>query len=376
MHLLTLLEAETDPAPALYKRIIDRVLEDPDEVRHLTDDDVQEHVILHLTTCSDRLMRVFNGLRQFPGANHRSQTTSNLAAATADFLVQMLPALQEILLPAKVISFVIPALELCLQQFQPPPMRKLAFVLADCGRLLEHLASDLSGSQIMRQWASILGTSISNAPILELWTERLVSMVKSCKVGHDVAQAIQQCHTLSILKSRLRSLEARHSEGFFGTDTRPGPLPLSSMTRLSKEDKKTRPTERTDPNTNTPVLDNEIKDHLEAFDMLEPKTWSAVGNVIARLEGEETLKVLLLIAAHFPCELCIQAFEHAHQRSDARATDGNFGAIPNLKLEILGKSVGVWQVLLSAQALKSLQEMSRQGTLPLSTTCAVVADVR
>ena len=185
--LVALLEAEQEPSPALYKVTVDEFLADPERIKYLTEAATHHDVLLQLQTRSERLARFFRGLRSFLWANPKSRTTCDIAAGTATFVFQTLPALHEQISTTELLDLFKPALELCLSPSQPPPMRKLASVLADCNSVLEHLASDASGVPILRQLACILSTSLADAPVLEVWTERLVRMAGSCKANHDVA---------------------------------------------------------------------------------------------------------------------------------------------------------------------------------------------
>lgn len=371
--LSALLEEKAEPSPAIYRKTVDKFIEDPDQVSCLTETDVQEDILFQLATHSDRLVRFFNGLRSVVRANPQSQSTTHIAAGLATFFEQILPNLHQLLLQTKLLEVLISGLEICLAPSQLPPLRKLASVIARCGRLLECLASDPRGSQVLRQWAC---TSVSDVPTLESWTERLVKMVDSCKMRHDVAQTIQEFDTLRNLKSHLRSLEARHSGELSGHMARNEILPLSSMAQLSKEDKKTRCTRGQEPKTTIPAINENMKRCLKAFDLPDPKSWAALRNVIERLEGDETSKILLSVTTHFPCELCLQGMTSSPQAPEFNIPDESVGAVSNLHIEILGKALGPWQMLLSAQALRSLQEMGVQGTLELRTAYAATANMR
>ena len=102
------------------------------------------------------------------------------------------------------------------------------------------------------------------------------------------------------------------------------------------------------------------KDLALASLVTEPESRAALRNVMERLEGDETSKVLLSIMTHFPCELYLQGVGSSPQTPNVGIIDESVGAVSNLQTEILGKALGVWQILLSVQALRSLQEMSVQ----------------
>lgn len=374
--LVVLFEAESEPTPKAYKEAVDDTIKNPQQISSLTEETVRDDVLILLTTRSNRLGLYFGQLRAIVRQYPKSSTTSSVAAETVIFLVRMLPSLHQLLDPTEILKFLIPALDICFVPIQRPTLRDLASVLAETGTLLEYVTSDRYGSDILRQWACILGTSVLDTPILESWTERLVTMVGSCMANHDVAQAIQQCGILRSLKNHLRSLEARHSRESFESIAQNELQPLSSMTQLSKDDKKTRHIGEKEPETNFVILDDNTKENLKIFDMPDPKSWSALRNVVERLEGDETSKMHLSVMTHFPCELCIHGLKSSAQIPHARMLNERIEKTPNLQIEIMGEALGVWQILLSMQAMRSFQEMGRQGTLPLSTEGAVVTNTR
>lgn len=373
--LLALLEAEEEPTVAVYKNTVNKLIRDPEQISRLTDTNVKEDVIVYLEASSERLVYIFHGLRVFSRANPKPVPTSRMAAGIATFLAPIIPALHERLSPTKVLGLLTPAVEICLTPSQPPPLRKIVSIIAGCGRLLEYLASDPCSSQTLHRWVHKLGTSALDAPTLDLWTERLMKMVGTCQASQDVVQTMQQYHTLRDLKSHLRDLEAEHSGEPSEPIAQQGSLPLGNMTQLSKDDKKTR-TGAKEPKTLKPTLDENTKADLKLFDLPDPESWAALRDVIEKLEGDENLKALLSVLTHFPCDLCIQGLGSSPRSPDARTLDTNIEKAADLRIEILGRALWVWQILLSVKAFRSLQEMSSQGTLSFPTACAVVTNIK
>ena len=374
--LAALLEAEQEPTPALYRVTVDELLANPERIKYLTDTDTQYDLLLHLQTRSERLVRFFHGLRSFLFANPKSWPTSHIAAETATFVVQTLPALHQQLSVTELIDMLNSAFELCLSPSQPPPMRKLASVLADCNSVLEHLASDASGVSVLRQLACILSTSLLDAPVLETWTERLVRMVGSCVANHDVAQTIQQYDTLRTLKCHLRNLEAKRERGPSEPIAQRNPLPFSSMTKLTKEDKKTQ--QGREQKIDGPTLDENIRHDLNIFHLPDPESWAALRNVIESLEGDKTSHALLAILEHFPCNLCILGLGSVPKNTDASlpaddSEDTERASDP--QIEVLGSNLGVWQILLAEPALNNLKDLSSQGILLLPTFWAALTQL-
>ena len=369
--LPALLEEKNEPSIKSYNETVEDIIKDPQQLRSLTDDSVRDDILIVLTTHSHRLAQFFRLLRSTIRAKPKNPVFSTIAIETVNLLVDLLPHLHQLLGPTKTLEHLIPALDICLASSQPPLMRKLASVLADCNSVLEHLASDASGVPVLRQLACILSTSLADAPVLEAWTERLVRMVGSCKANHDVAQTIQQSGTLRNLKCHLRSLEAKRQREPSESIVQKIPPPFSSMTKLNKEDKKTQLGR--EHKIDGPALDDNVRHDLNNFHLPDPKSWAALRNVIESLEGDETSHMLLAILDHFPCELCILGLGSAPRKTDASPSADDCEAsedterVSDPQIEILGSNLGVWQILLTKPALSNLKELSSQGISLLPT---------
>lgn len=367
--LPALLEAEVEPTFKSYNEAVDSTIKDPQQISSLAEGNVRDNVLILLTTHSHRLAiflsRLRTVLRQIP----KSQAISDVAAVTADLFVWMLPEIQQLLEPGKVLDLLLPALDVCFTSPNRPTLWELGSVLANCGTLLEHLVSDRLGIEIIRQWASVQSANALKAGTLEIWTERLVDMVNNCTIDHGVADEIKLWHMLKLLKTSLQSIEhiTAESTGKQFTPATRNDLPaLGNMTRLRKEDKKARPTRRQDANSNIPSLEDDDKRFLKVFDIHVPGSRSSLLQAIKRLEGEKTTAIFLAIASKSPCYLCISGLGSLSRNSKDRIDDESFQVTSLPQVEILDKGVGVWKVLLSPQALRSVLHMGSHGQIRCS----------
>ena len=346
--LVSLLSEEKEPTQSQYHEVVEIVVKDPYHLEYLANDYVKDTVLLHLATRGYRLARFFDGLHHSVRANPRSSTTFNLAATTATFLTLILAELGQLLKPPSVLEFLVPSLEVCFASSRPPALRKLARVLARCGTLLEHLASDRFGSRIVRQWVYLPSTLALDAGAQEAWTARLVSMVSSCPGYHNVAPSIQQWATLIALKDKLQVLEMNLLE----EEGKRNPLAILQETRSLFF-----------------PLDDDLKARLKAFDLAVPESRRMVQRHIEVLKSTKILAVLRSIAASFPCKRCIPALGCPPRSTNAETHDWSTTVNSSLHIDVLGKDVGVWKVLLSGLALKSVQNLSR-----LSDYSSLVSD--
>ena len=363
--LLALLKAENEPTPNSYKEIVEDIIQKPDQISDLTEDNVRDDLLILLSTQSHRLAQFFRRLYSDVRQTPKSSTTSNIAAKTTDLLVGIVPSLHQLLDPNQVLDFLVPALDVCFASSQRPTLRELASMLVNSGTLLERLVSDHLGIAIIRQWASMQSAIALDAEILELWTERLVSMVHNCDIDHDVTHEIQRWHTLKTLKSSLQNIKHNTSRLSSKTSTPitrhdlPG---FGSMRQLNRDDKKARLARHQD-NSDIPSLQDEDKRSLQVFQIHVPGSKSSLQDVIKRLKGEETTKILLSIVSKLPCYLCISGLGSLTQFPKGGTHDESFRAVPTSQIEIFNKGLGVWRVLLSPQALRSVLHMGSHGKI-------------
>ena len=338
--LSALLSRDDEPSYSCYNDAVEIVVGNPSHLQRLTEGHVKDALLIHLTTRGYRLARFFDSLHRSVRAYSRSPTTFNVAAGTVTFLTLILPDLDHLLEPQKVLEFLVPSLEVCFAPSKTPALRKLALVLGECGTLLEHLTSDRSGSRIVRQWAYLPSTLALDARTQEAWTGRLVDMVSSCPAYHNVAPSIQQWATLVTLKDILQVLEVR---------------------LLEEEDKSTSYGMAQETRSLFLPLDDKHTEMLKMFDLAAPGSRRMVQSHIETLNSNKIPALLRAIATSFPCKRCIPALGSEPRSTNAESHDQSTAAISSLQIDILGKAVGVWKVLLSEPALRGMQTLNQLG---------------
>lgn len=362
--LATLLAADEEPSPTYYNGAVESVVKDPWQIKRLTEGDAKHETLVQLTTRSHRLARVFRGLRSFMKGEPRSSVSTTIAAETVALLIQTLPSLHQLLVPAQVLEILIPALDSCFASSSVPKSRHLASVLTECGTLLEHLAADRFGSEILYQWACLRGSVSLHTEALDVWTERLVKMAQLCVGNHDVEKATQRWGLLQTLKTSLCNVKEcvlRPSEGLSMPMTARDLPQLGRMTQLNKEDKKARPTVRSSIKTSFASFNNDDKMLLKAFDLKIPGSWSTLADVIRCIEEDKTAEILLSIISSFPCNLCMSGLSSLPQIACGEKLNESAGALFDLQIQIVDKAIGIWQIRMSEQALKSVQHLGKHG---------------
>ena len=367
--LVALLEAEFEPTQKYYNDIVDDVIKNPQLISGLSEETVRDDVLISLTTRHHRLARFFHRLLSVARQTSKSSTAIIIAAELVGLLIDILPDLHQLLETPKVLEFLVPALDVCFVSSQRPALCKLASVLVKSGFLLEHLVSEHLGVEVIRQWLSMQSPTTLDAETLSLWTNRLVSMVQGCAIDHDTTIETQQWHMLQDLKNSLQKMESdtlRASGKRYTPATRHDLPVLGSMKQLNREDKKSRLARHQDTTNTIPPLRDDDKRYLKAFDIRVPGSKSSLLDAIKRLEGEKTTAILLSIMSRLPCYLCVSSLGSAPQTARAETRNESFQPTSISQMEILDKGIGVWKVLLSPQALRSLLHLGSHGQIRLS----------
>ena len=328
--LSDLLEAEVEPSQTSYTEAIKATFNDPKQIS------VPEDALkLYLTTRSHRFIRFFNLLSSSLPPD--STITSAVATGTIELITRNLPDLHLLLGPSKLVQPLIPALRVSLAPSQPLQLRKLGTVLSGCSNLLEHLATAPSGSTVVSRWVCLPTNLALDHRTLTDWTERFAVMVSSCRGDHRIASTIQWWKDLSALRKALEKLESR-------------------MRKL--EDTKTATSKGHNPSV---TLADDFKDLLQIFGLSVPGSRRIVQSHLDALSNSLTLPILRAIVASFPCKMCISCLGASPQSINANKPDDDVQHVSDLQLDLLGKPVGIWKVLLSAPALKSIQSLSSLG---------------
>ena len=369
--LFALLEVKDDPTPKSWNETIESVSRDPKLIGGLTDDGIRDDFLILLKTHSHRLEYFFRHLLSFANRNPKSVTTRSIAAETVVLLTSILLDIHQLLEPAKILEFLLPALDVCFVSNLDPKLRKLGSVLTGAGSLLEHISSDRHGIEILRQWVAMQSNIALNAETLSLWTERLVTMMHNCGIDHDISREGEQWDMLMALKSSLQDLDhstSTSSDRHSSPTTHKNLPELGSMMQLNKGDKKARIAQRDNVKIISPQITDHVKGLLKTFDLQIPGSTSQVRDVIKRLEGEKTTEILLLLTSKLPCYLCISFLGSPSQKLKGKTP--NFPAASVSYTETLNKRLGLWKVLVSPQALKSLLHIQSHGQICPSHHCS------
>lgn len=295
-----------------------------------------------------------------------------MAREIVNLFLDLIPSMYELVDEATMLKLIVNALRAVLPCC-PPTLGRLMTVIADRGNLMERLTSDCSSSEVMKDWARESRNTVRDALTLEMWTGRVVEMTSSCRSDHGIADEIQRWSALISLKRALIDLEHMHTQQ---TDKSKDQLPtrylppLARMTQLTKDDRNRRAGQQ-EHNQDIPELKDKAVELLGEFDLPVPVSWRMLRNTIEILDSEKTIAILCTAVETFPCRLCNDAARHVSWPvggANSATRDDDAQAMHKPGPDVLGKRMGTWKVLLSKQALKSMQNLNRSGFAPATLT--------
>lgn len=333
--------------PKDYDFLIECLTKEPDSLYQLAHDTSQDSLAMFLAGQSDRLTRLFQRIKSTPPSLLTRTSRRYIAEQLVLFLLEVLPTLSEILEEGAIAEFLTPALAICLEQ-KPVHFQKLANHISIS--TLQNLFADESSGCIVRGWAMNAQKSMPrDAVTLQRWTTALSSMVELCTPNcHGVNYYLELYKTSKELTENLLEHSCQ-----FDTATRVKlNLPkLDAMIVLNKDDKKSDRTKAVNVQSHYRELGENVKASLSAFDLEAPHSIRTLQQVIQQLKIEKTLDILSAIAATFPCGRCkkmlAKGYSPLEPHEELPKPEVKVVQPTTLSLDVFGKQIGAWKVLLS-----------------------------
>lgn len=346
-----LLASDASPSASCYESVLDCVIRDPASTVPRAGEPGHDVLVLNIVSRSYRISHLLERLHTFLATHPTCATQEKVAAMVFQLLLSILPYLVQMLEMRKVVELLAPALLICFSPPVPPPnMQSLAVIIADSGNLVELLSSDERGSHAVMKWASLSRMAMQDHGAVASWTRKLMTMASTCIADHDIGTEMRQWNSLQELTQGLYQI--KH-------DTRKGSA--AQMT----DNRRYGTAGHYQPSASFPALDPKMVRILKELQLSVPSSERVLRQVIDRLEGEKTIELLVAVAKTFPCKLCnsdlnSMSLQEANP-AEASNDNGIIEQVPDLHLELLGEAVGNWKILLSDQALKSVQRRIVSG---------------
>jgi hypothetical protein len=344
---------ETDsPSYSQYEIAIERMKTKPWEVA--VDEATQDELFWDFPTSAVKLNHFFENL------GHHEISRAVADEITLNLLLPIVHACGELAHPAAVSRIIIASMP-SLNHRATTSLGSLIKAILVTNDLIERVVTDVEGSLIVKDWLEHHGGTFQDSSLLYSFTQRIMLRCESCTHDHQISALSKRWEELLKLKSSLESLvlesertQVAHAQEHYNTAM------ASGLKRLDEDDKKTLKNQGPEPLV-FPIILPELSTALESIGLPVPRSHRSLQLVIERVRVEETFAVVKAAIESFPCRPCHEAVSDA-QRSlnPVRETDvtdlANPSLIPSFDPSIFGRRVGIWKVVLSAQAVKDVDD--------------------
>ncbi|KAJ5127660.1 hypothetical protein N7448_008439 [Penicillium atrosanguineum] len=203
-----------------------------------------------------------------------------------------------------------------------------------------------------------------NFQILTEVTERLIVMCNNCS-GHGVSDVSESWYSARTLMSSLKSLIQSHREENQKTCQKENLPPVEKMRALNPDDKKTNQTLMVKSQKSSFKIPQSVFDDLESLSGPRISSAGQLFHALGFIQNEKLPELLHKVLDSFPCRLCLERLA---------GITTTFVGLPNhldcltsstsYSIDIFGKKVGMWKVLLSDAATKNAKKLARAGGFP------------
>ncbi|KAF8464839.1 hypothetical protein BDZ91DRAFT_728927 [Kalaharituber pfeilii] len=211
---------------------------------------------------------------------------------------------------------------------------QLAATLGEIPSLLGKAFSFDCSANLLREWIDVLGRHHPNPMTLANWTGVLADVIKHCNGFHGADEFLEKWKNVQILRQELREAQKAATSVTFEIEFSPQTLDLFNQ-----------------------------------FNIKCPSSSTALAATLNKVEVTVTTGIMSSLARSMPCRLCFETSTALHPTRGKGVWNGNITdatrvdmAFPSLSFEhILGPSLGLWKICLSAQALKDLESSNSEG---------------
>lgn len=344
--------------------ILDKLTHTPGLLsRIITEDDLIVQLLSNFDLYASRISQFFTILNRdaVSRAIHSVRRMSSVGPGIADALIEYLlfPILtedfQQFQLQSPFLTLFASVIDFCLP-YHPRVLEALGKRLQENEQLLRALVAGQSTSRIMTEWIGLFKITISDSKMLAVWTKTLIAQCQRCESDHKITDQVDRWHKLEDLIAQLTTI----------IDDRTN---VRDAVRASEVSDANRGSNST-PRVQIPglVFPPDIDQALRYFRIATPTSDRLLTHVLETLEKDEILSVLLATAASFPCRPCYEtSTDPSVAKLYQRYEEDDWGGTGSfLFTDILGHGIGIWRVLVSALALKDMQDAYAQGIFSFS----------
>lgn len=227
--------------------------------------------------------------------------------------------------------------------------------------MFEYMVADDKYCSAMKPWLLSKKTYL-DIQILTKIAERLIAMCESCS-GHGVRDVAESWHKARTLLSSLNSLiDAHHNENQKVCRKEDLP-PVENMRALNPDDKKSNQARTVKAQKSSLKIPPPILEGLEALNGPRIRSAGQLVHALDFIQNETMPELLHKALESFPCRVCLERLTGTATAFSDLVDDVSCLALStNHSIDIFGKKVGLWKVLVSDAATKNAKKLARTGS--------------
>ena len=329
--LVDLLFAAQEPGEAKYQRISSDILTRPDILANLFRNGQDSLLLLRQARRGHRLVKIFGSLFSLSNQQYHPLHLSRLATTCSSLFTRIISNSRDTDLDL-LVAAISPALKICLGSGLREA-RGLATVLVQHDGLLERVINDDLGAAAISSWTFSPVIRQQNVSSLGSCADKLADLVSHCAAEHHHSEELASWEDLKYLAKSLK--EAGRTQ----QNLHNGPFLIEAR-------------------------DAKL---LTKFCLTIPESIRKLSETIQELETRKTIAILQALANTFPCNLCRETLRRGApiQFINTASTEFHHPRTPQFGMEVFGRNIGHWEVLLSTPALSALLNRHQMKTLTI-----------
>lgn len=236
-------------------------------------------------------------------------------------------------------------------------LQLVANLLLTYERLFEHLIAHESHSVALKKWLLSKNTRL-NVNILAAITQRLMVMCGNCHSHglEDMCETWKKAtSSIASLEKTLRTQQQENLQPKLKKD-----LPsLASMKVLRQDDKKSNKARHEE--SNTFFIDASMQEDLQLLGCPPVSSAGTLPHALDFLRNEKIPDLMHEALESFPCRVCLERLTGSISTPAEPDLASSHNVDVGSSVDLFGKQIGPWKVLLSDAAVKAAKNLARQG---------------
>lgn len=317
----------------------------------MQDEAVRDQIVLNPARAIARLDKSFDTLRKEKklSAQIAEEIFKSVVASLVNSPDNILSLQQSVQLVGSALPIIV--------EYPGTYLQLVADLLLAHEGLFEQLVADEDHSSTMKKWLRSKNTHL-NLNILMSITQRLIDMCDACSC-HELKNLSETWSKATSLIVSLKDMIESQQQNGQSPKSKASLPSLETMKVLSQDDKKSNKARRDE--TKSFEIHPAVQESLQMLGCPHISSASHLLHALEFVENESVPEIMRKALESFPCRVCLERLSGAVPSYTEPTSSSPKIANSNPSVDIFGKRVGQWKVLLSNAAVKNAKKLARNG---------------